>query len=85
MSEIRNVVHDDSSHTTPTKEMVNVKKRKRTMKPPEVEVRCVGERKEPSKEALDRFIEIYVRMVKENEKRRKQKEQEMKGDNNENI
>jgi hypothetical protein len=43
--------------------------KKRVRKPPEVVVRCVGERKEPSKEALERFIEIYVRMVKENEKK----------------
>ncbi|WP_033018281.1 hypothetical protein [Geobacillus icigianus] len=61
-----------------------MRKQKRTRRPQEVVVRCVGERKEPSKEALDNFIEIYIRMVKENEKRRKQKEQEMKGDNNEN-
>ncbi|RAK21109.1 hypothetical protein B0I26_10361 [Anoxybacillus vitaminiphilus] len=41
-------------------------------KQPEVIVRCVGARKEPSKEALDRFIEIYVRMVKENQKKLKE-------------
>ncbi|AEH46744.1 hypothetical protein [Parageobacillus thermoglucosidasius] len=46
-----------------------MKKQKRVIKPQEVVVRCVGERKEPSAEALDRFIEIYVRMVKENEKK----------------
>jgi len=61
------VVHNVFLHTSPTKEMTIMKKRVR--KPPEVVVRCVGERKEPSKEALERFIEIYVRMVKENEKK----------------
>lgn len=66
MSVAHRVVHKVFSHTSPTKEMNNMKKRVR--KQPEVVVRCVGERKEPSKEALERFIEIYVRMVKENEK-----------------
>lgn len=37
---------------------------------PEVIMRCVGERKEPSKEALDRFIEIYFEMVRENQSRK---------------
>lgn len=69
MSVAHSVVHSVSLHTSPTKEMVNMKKQKRVIKPQEVVVRCVGERKEPSKEALDRFIEIYVRMVKENEKK----------------
>lgn len=36
-------------------------------KQPEVIMRNIGERKEPSKEALDRFITIYLRMVKENQ------------------
>ena len=67
MSVAHSVVHSVSLHTSPTKEMTSMKKRVR--KPPEVVVRCVGERKEPSAEALDRFIEIYVRMVKENEKK----------------
>jgi len=49
--------------------MTSMKKRERVRRPPEVVVRCVSERKEPSKEALDRFIEIYVRMVKENQKK----------------
>ncbi|ADU95326.1 hypothetical protein GYMC52_2960 [Geobacillus sp. Y412MC52] len=48
-----------------------MRKQKRTRRPQEVVVRCVG-RKEPSKEALDRFIEIYVRMVKENESKQKE-------------
>lgn len=63
------VVHSVSLHTSPTKEMTSMKKRERVRRPPGVVVRCVGERKEPSKEALDRFIEIYVRMVKENQKK----------------
>jgi hypothetical protein len=32
-------------------------------------MRCVGDRKEPSKEALDRFISLYIEMIKENEKK----------------
>lgn len=71
MSVANRVVHSVSLHTSPTKEMNNMKKRVR--KQPEVVVRCVGERKEPSKEALERFIEIYVRMVKENEKIKEEK------------
>jgi hypothetical protein len=35
--------------------------------PAKVILRCIGERKEPSKEALDRFISIYLEMVKENQ------------------
>jgi hypothetical protein len=60
---VHSVVHRSLLHTSPIKEMVTMKKQ------PEVIVRCVGARKEPSKEALDRFIEIYVRMVKENQKK----------------
>lgn len=30
----------------------------------------VGKRKSPSKEALDRFINVYKKMVKENEKKK---------------
>lgn len=67
MSVAYRVVHKVFLHTSPTKEMTIVKKRVR--KPPQVVVQCVGERKEPSKEALDRFVEIYVRMVKENQKK----------------
>lgn len=67
MSVAHSVVHSVSLHTSPTKEMSNMRNRK----PIEVIVRCVGERKEPSAEALDRFIEIYVRMVKENERTKK--------------
>ncbi|NNV07186.1 hypothetical protein ETC03_12425 [Geobacillus sp. MMMUD3] len=44
----------------------------RNRKPIEVIVRCVGERKEPSAEALDRFCEIYARMVKENRSKKKE-------------
>lgn len=29
-------------------------------------IRNVGERKTPSKEALDKFVEIYKKMVKQN-------------------
>lgn len=63
MSVTLKVVHGVSMHTSPTKEMVSVKKQKQ-----QVVVRCVGDRKEPSAEALERFIEVYARMVKENEK-----------------
>lgn len=63
MSVTRKAVHSVSLHTSPTKEMVSVKKQKQ-----QVVVRCVGDRKEPSAEALERFIEVYARMVKENEK-----------------
>lgn len=65
------VVHSVSLHTSPTKEMTSMKKRmkKRVRKQPEVVVRCVGERKEPSKEALDRFIDVYIKMVLENQKK----------------
>jgi hypothetical protein len=38
-------------------------------KQPEVIMRCVGERKEPSKEAIDRFISIYLEAVKENKRK----------------
>ena len=38
-------------------------------KQPEVIMRCIGNRKEPSKEALDRFIETYLKMVKANQKK----------------
>lgn len=44
----------------------------RNRKPIEVIVRCVGERKEPSAEALDRFCEIYARMVKENRSKKRE-------------
>lgn len=40
---------------------------------PKAKVICVG-RQEPSKEALDRFIEIYLKIVEENERKaRKEK------------
>ncbi|UOE96050.1 hypothetical protein [Alkalihalobacillus sp. LMS39] len=35
---------------------------------------CKG-RPQPSKEALDRFIQVYNRMVKENQEREKQSKQ----------
>jgi hypothetical protein len=57
-----NVVHSHPVHKPPTKEMVAVKK-----KQPEVIIRCVGDRKEPSKEAVDRFISIYLEILKENQ------------------
>ncbi len=38
----------------------------------QVVVRCVGDRKEPSAEALDRFCEIYARMVKENRSKKRE-------------
>lgn len=41
---------------------------KNTQKP-EVIMRCVGERKEPSKVALDRFIAIYLDILQENQAR----------------
>jgi hypothetical protein len=62
LSTIQKVVHSDLVHKPPVKEMVAVKR-----KQPEVIVRCVGERKEPSKVAVDRFISIYIEMVKENQ------------------
>lgn len=61
LSVILNVVPVITQHTSPKKEMSSMKKQ------PEVIMRCIGERKEPSKEALDRFITIYLRMVKENQ------------------
>jgi hypothetical protein len=63
LSTIQKVVHSDLVHKPPVKEMVAVKKSKQ----PEVIVRCIGERKEPSKVAVDRFISIYLEMVKENQ------------------
>lgn len=33
----------------------------------EVIMRCIGDKKEPSKEALDRFISIYLEIIKENQ------------------
>jgi hypothetical protein len=39
------------------------------MKQPEVIIRNVGDKKEPSKAAVDRFISIYLEMVKENQKK----------------
>lgn len=63
MSVVHSVVHNNPMHKSPIKEMVTMKKQ------PEVIVRCVGARKEPSKEALDRFIAIYIKMVKENQKK----------------
>lgn len=68
MSVTIKAVHGVSLHTSPTKEMSNMRNRK----PIEVIVRCVGERKEPSAEALDRFCEIYARMVKENKSKKKE-------------
>jgi hypothetical protein len=62
LSTIQKVVHSDLVHKPPVKELVAVKS-----KQPEVIVRCVGERKEPSKAAVDRFISIYLEMVKENQ------------------
>jgi hypothetical protein len=62
LSTIQKVVHSDLVHKPPIKEMVTVKS-----KQPEVIVRCIGERKEPSKVAVDRFISIYLEMVKENQ------------------
>ncbi len=67
MSVTRKAVHSVSLHTSPTKEMVSVKKQKQ-----QVVVRCVGDRKEPSAEALDRFCEIYARMVKENRSKKRE-------------
>lgn len=40
---------------------------------PKHTIKCVGSRKEPSKEAVDRFIEVYNEMLEENEKREKEK------------
>ncbi|MGY3716744.1 hypothetical protein ACWE42_14595 [Sutcliffiella cohnii] len=65
MSIIQDVVHGDILHRPLIKERITVKKQ------PEVIMKCVGERKEPSKEAVNRFIEIYIRMVKENEVKQK--------------
>lgn len=61
-------VHNVYLHTSPTKEMSKMRNRKQI----EVIVRCVGERKEPSAEALDRFCEIYARMVKENRSKKRE-------------
>ena len=63
MSAILNVVHSYLSHKPSTKERVAVKKQ------PEVIIRNIGEKKEPSKIAVDRFITIYLEMVKENERK----------------
>lgn len=68
MSVTRKAVHSVSLHTSPTKEMSKMRNRKQI----EVIVRCVGERKEPSAEALDRFCEIYARMVKENRSKKRE-------------
>lgn len=68
MSTTHEVVYSISVHTSPTKEMSNMRNRK----PIEVIVRCVGERKEPSAEALDRFCEIYARMIKENRSKKRE-------------
>lgn len=65
LSRIPNVVHEEQSHTSPTKGMTALKKQ------PEVIIRCIGDKKEPSKEAVDRFISIYIEIVKENQKRRR--------------
>lgn len=67
MSVTRKAVHNIYLHTSPTKEMVSVKKQKQ-----QVVVRCVGDRKEPSAEALERFIEVYARMVKENSSKKRE-------------
>mgnify|MGYP005755350955 CR=1 FL=1 len=48
-------------HISPNREMINMNK---------TTIVCKG-RQQPSQEALDRFIETYKRMVKENEERRK--------------
>ena len=61
---IQDVVHHNLPHISPVKERMSVKK-----KQPEVIMRCIGNRKEPSKEALDRFIETYVKMVKANQQK----------------
>jgi hypothetical protein len=58
------VVLSQPSHKPSIKERVAVKKQ------PEVIIKCVGKRKEPSKAAVDRFISIYLEMVKENQKKR---------------
>lgn len=63
MSATLNVVHSALLHTSSIKERVAVKKQ------PEVIIRNVGEKKEPSKVAVDRFISIYLEMVKENERK----------------
>lgn len=39
-------------------------------KQPGVLIRCIGDKKEPSKAAVDRFISIYFEMVKENQKKK---------------
>lgn len=53
------VVHVETAHTSSNEEMVPMKKH------PEVIVRCVGDKKEPSKAAVDRFIAIYLDAVKD--------------------
>jgi hypothetical protein len=62
LSILSKVVHSDQVHIPPTKERITMKN-----KHPEVLVRNVGERKEPSKAAVDRFISIYLELVKENQ------------------
>lgn len=61
------VVPEKPQHKPSTKERVAVKR-----KHPEVIMKCVGVRKEPSKEALDRFIDVYIQMVNENQKKLKE-------------
>lgn len=56
------VVHSQTAHTSVHEEMVPMKKH------PEVILRCIGERKEPSKAAVDRFIAIYLDVVKDMKK-----------------
>lgn len=53
------VVPHTISHKSSTKERIKVKS-----KQPEAIIRCVGDRKEPSREAVDRFISIYLDLVR---------------------
>ncbi|MGE7650538.1 hypothetical protein ACQKM1_22585 [Peribacillus frigoritolerans] len=54
------VVRARVPHTSSVKEMVKVAK---------TSIENIGERKEVSKEALERFFDIYLKVVKKNEKK----------------
>lgn len=52
------VVHAKVPHTSSVKGMVRVAK---------TTIENIGERKEISNEALERFVDVYLRMIKKNE------------------
>lgn len=62
------VVLVNELHTSPIKEMMIMNAEDKKTKH---SITCKGDRKQPSKEALDRFISIFLDVVKENEKKLK--------------